>query len=195
MRTKASGESTLLLLDAVQVLRAEKVDYAVIGALAASVHGVVRASLDADALLSISASALNSLERRFRAAEFHTELRRGDADDPITAVLALRDVFENRVDLLVGIRGFDPAGFSRTIEVSFSGETLQFVGLEDFVAMKIFAGSPKDVADARSALEVSSEPPDLALLQTLAKRYGVTTIRTLERLLSDFSDVIGPEHR
>ena len=29
MRTKASGESTLLLLDAVQVLRAENVDYAI----------------------------------------------------------------------------------------------------------------------------------------------------------------------
>jgi hypothetical protein len=38
MRTKASGESTLLLLDAVQVLRAENVDYAIIGAMAASVQ-------------------------------------------------------------------------------------------------------------------------------------------------------------
>jgi hypothetical protein len=50
MRTKASGESTLLLLDAVQVLRAEHVDYAIIGAMAAAVHGVIRASRDADAL-------------------------------------------------------------------------------------------------------------------------------------------------
>ena len=52
MRTKASGESTLLLLDAVQVLRAENIDYAIVGAMAASVHGVIRASRDADALLS-----------------------------------------------------------------------------------------------------------------------------------------------
>ena len=153
MRTKASGESSLLLLDAVEVLRAEKVDYAVIGALAASVHGLVRASLD--------------------------------ADDSISAVLALYDEFENRVDLLVGIRGFDPSAFSRTIEVPFAGETLRFVGLEDFIAMKIFAGSPQDVADARNALEVSSEPPDLALLQTLVKRYGITTARSLESLLSE----------
>lgn len=153
MRTKASGESSLLLLDAVEVLRAEKVDYAVIGALAASVHGLVRASLD--------------------------------ADDSISAVLALYDEFENRVDLLVGIRGFDPSAFSRTIEVPFAGETLRFVGLEDFIAMKIFAGSPQDVADARNALKVSSEPPDLTLLQTLVKRYGITTARSLESLLSE----------
>ena len=61
MRTKASGESTLLLVDAVQVLCAAQVDYAIIGAMAASVHGVIRASRDADALLSTTASALPDL--------------------------------------------------------------------------------------------------------------------------------------
>ena len=103
MRTRASGESTLLLLDAVQILRAEKVDYAIVGAMAASVHGVIRASRDADALLSISTSALKGLEQSFKAAGFATELRRGDMTDPIGAVLTLHDEFENRVDLLVGL--------------------------------------------------------------------------------------------
>lgn len=184
MRTKASGESTLLLLDAVEILRAENVEYAVIGALAASVHGAIRASLDADALLSLGISALAGLERRFRIAGFVTELRRGDIDDPISAVLTLRDGFENRVDLLVGIRGFDPAAFSRTFEVPFGGESLRFVGLEDFVSMKAFAGGPKDLADARSALEAASEPPNLNLLRKLAARYGAATVRSLESLLS-----------
>jgi hypothetical protein len=184
MRTKASGESTLLLLDAVEILRAESVEYAVIGAMAASVHGAIRASLDADALLSIGMSALAGLERCFKAAGFVTELRRGDMDDPIGAVLTLRDGFENRVDLLVGIRGFDPAAFSRTFEVPFEGQSLRFISLEDFVTMKVFAGSPKDMADARSALEAASEPPNLDLLRKLAARYGSTTARLLESLLS-----------
>ena len=52
MRTSRSGESALLLLDVVDRLLAQKIDYAVIGALAASIHGVVRASMDADVLLS-----------------------------------------------------------------------------------------------------------------------------------------------
>ncbi len=93
MRTRGSGESALLLLDAVQVLRAANVDYAIIGAMAASVHGVIRASRDADALLSISPAALSRLERSFRAAGFGTELRQGDAGDPIGAVLAVHDQF------------------------------------------------------------------------------------------------------
>ena len=187
MRTKASGESALLLLDAIQILRGASVDYAVVGAMAASVHGVIRASLDADALLAISLSALAGLERSFKAAGFKTELRRGDMSDPIGAVLTLRDSFENRVDLLVGIRGFEPTAFSRTIEVALDGESLKFVGLEDFVAMKLFAGGPQDLVDARSALEAAPEPPNVELLQGLAKRYGPETARSLESLLSSFS--------
>src|SRR5580698_6250266 len=70
MRTKASGESTLLLVDAVELLRAAQIDYAIIGAMAASVHGVIRASRDADALLSITVAALPDLERRFAATGF-----------------------------------------------------------------------------------------------------------------------------
>jgi hypothetical protein len=66
MRTSASGESALLLLDVVQVLSREQVDYAIVGAMAASVYGVIRASRDADALLSISVPALTGLERTFR---------------------------------------------------------------------------------------------------------------------------------
>ena len=48
MRTRRSGESALLLLDAIEVLAREQVGYAVVGAMAASVHGVLRASMDAD---------------------------------------------------------------------------------------------------------------------------------------------------
>jgi hypothetical protein len=187
MRTKAGGESALLLLDAIQVLRSRNVDYAVVGALAASVHGVVRASFDADALLSISTSGLKELERSLKASGFKTELRRGDITDPVSAVLTLRDNFENSVDLLVGIRGFDPKAFSRTIEVALNGESLKFVGLEDFVAMKLFAGGPQDLVDARRALEATPEHPDMELLQGLARRYGPETARSLESLLSDCS--------
>ena len=48
MRTRRSGESALLLLDAIEVLAREQVGYAVVGAMAASVNGVLRASMDAD---------------------------------------------------------------------------------------------------------------------------------------------------
>lgn len=183
MRTRRAGESALLLLDAVDVLASEGVPYAVIGAMAASVHGVVRASMDADAVLSVTTDRLPGIERKFQRAGFRTELRHGDPDDPITAVLALSDSFDNRVDLLVGLHGLDPAAFARAVDIPFQGERLRVIGLEDFIAMKLFAGGPQDVSDARYALAAAGNTVDTDLLQRLASRYGRDTLDALEELL------------
>lgn len=130
MRTTGPGESALLLLDAVDVLTAEGINYAVVGAMAGSVHGIVRASFDADAVLSLSVQRAPELERKFTAAGFQTTLRRGDPDDPIGALLSLSDAFENRVDLLIGLRGLEPTAFSRAIELTFEKTALRVIVTE-----------------------------------------------------------------
>ena len=184
MRTKQPGESALLLLDAVDVLAHGGVAYAVIGAMAASVHGMVRASIDADAVLALPISELGRLEREFRQSGFVTELRYGDTDDPIAAVLALSDGHDNRVDLLVGIQGLDPGAFARAVEVPFQGSSLRVAALEDFIAMKLFAHGPQDVADAQFALAVAGIAIDHDLLRALAARFGHETSAALESLLA-----------
>jgi predicted nucleotidyltransferase len=184
MRTRSAGQSTLLLLDAIAVLKSEAVEYAVIGALAASVHGALRATADADALLSIAVSKLANLGRAFGKAGFEAELRHGDADDPIPAMLVLSDTHSNRVDLLGGLRGLDPQLFSRTIEVPFSGDSLRVVGREDFIAMKCFAGGPQDIADARVALRSAQQSIDLDLLRRVTRRFGRAAADVLEQLLT-----------
>ena len=183
MRPTGVGQSALLLLDAIAVLTSERVDYAVIGAMAASIYGVVRASLDADAVLSLGQHKQSDLERTFRAAGFQTELRLGDADDPIPAVLQLTDRFENRVDLLVGLRGLERDAFARVVEVQFQGVALRVIGREDFIAMKVFAGGPQDRSDAKSAITAAGGHLDLALLRRLTQRYGRAASDSLERLL------------
>jgi hypothetical protein len=74
MRTNRSGESALLLLDVVDLLAVQKIEYAVIGALAASVHGAVRASMDADVVLSIGMGEAEDLDRACKTAGFLTAL-------------------------------------------------------------------------------------------------------------------------
>lgn len=183
MRTSRSGQSALLLLDAVAILSARKIPFAVIGAMAASVHGIVRASMDADAVLSLTIQETPALEREFRAAGFQTELRRGDPDDPISGVLNLTDTYGNRVDLLVGIRGLDPAAFSRTVELQFHGTALRVIGLEDFIAMKIFAGGPQDLADARAVISAAGDRLNQPHAKELAQRFGWDVAVVLEGLL------------
>jgi hypothetical protein len=169
-------------LDVVEVLSREGVDYAVVGALAAAVYGAIRASADADALVSITVAKLSSLSQAFKKKGFVVELRRGDAEDPIPAMLIISDRHQNRVDLLGGLRGLDPQTLSRATECPFGGSTLRVVSREDFIAMKCFAGGPQDLEDARIALK-TAEQLDLDLLRRVARRFGRPAADALELLL------------
>ena len=184
MRTSKAGQSALLLFDVVEILRRENVDYAVIGAFALSVLGVVRATMDADALLNTSRARLAQLEELFEQAGFTAELRRGRADDPIPNLLVLSDDFGNQVELLGSLRGMDPQILSRAFEVKLRGETLRVVRREDFIALKCFAGGPQDLLDARSAYETAEGPIDLDLLRTVTRRFGRDAADRLEEILA-----------
>jgi predicted nucleotidyltransferase len=183
MRTERAGQSALLLLDAVEILQRGKIDYAVIGAFALSVHGVVRASTDVDVLLFTTPQDLATLRARFQRGGFGTELRHGEPDDPIPALLVLSDSHNNHVDLLGGLRGMDPAILSRTVEVPFMGVNLRIAGREDFIAMKCFAGGPQDILDAQSAYRSAQSPVDLDLLRAVTRRFGRDAADNLEQVL------------
>lgn len=184
MRTSQPGQSALLFLDAAEILQREKVAYAVTGAFALSVHGTIRGTMDVDAVVHASTRQLASLRKMFERAGFQTELRRGDPDDPIPAMIVLRDTYGNQVELLGGLRGMDPEVFSRTLEVPFLGATLHFVGLEDFIAMKCFAGVPQDILDARDAYVGAQRPVDLDLLRAATRRFGRAAADKLEEVLA-----------
>lgn len=184
MRTRQAGESALLLLDAVEVLERAGIAYAVVGAMAAAVHGVVRASMDADAVILLPAHRVTELAHECCAAGFIAEVRHGDPDDPIGAVLALSDEFGNRVDLLLGLRGLGADTYSRAIVIPFQDCHLRVVGREDLIAMKLFARGPQDLVDAEQALVASGEVLDLALLRKLSAAYGPETLAALEQMLA-----------
>jgi hypothetical protein len=185
VRTQHAGQAALLFLDVVEILQREKVDYAVIGAFALSVHGTIRGTMDVDAVVHTSPRQLAKLKASFDSAGFSTQLRRGDPDDPIPAMLVLRDKFENQVDLLGGLRGLDPEVFSRTLEIPLMGVNLRIVGREDFIAIKCFAGGPQDMIDARSAYRSAQGPIDLDLLRTVTRRFGREAADKLEQVLAE----------
>jgi len=141
MRARGPGQSALLLLDVAATLGNQGIDYVVIGAMAAAVHGSIRATTDADALVSVGVAKLKHLQGALKRAGLSADLRQGDAEDPIRALLAVTDKHRNRVDILAGLRGLDAGAFSRAIEVPLFGSSLRVVGREDFIAMKCFAGN------------------------------------------------------
>jgi predicted nucleotidyltransferase len=183
MRATRSGESALLLLDVIDLLADQSIEYAVVGALAASIHGAVRASMDADVVLSVGVPQAEGIEQKLKIGGFQTELARGDFDDPIPALLKVIDQYGNRVDLLIGLKGLEPQAFSRVTTVAFQGSTVRFIGREDFIAMKVFAGGPMDLVDAARAVTAAGASLDLELVRRLAKRFGRDALESLERLL------------
>jgi len=183
MRTTRSGESALLLLDVIDLLADQNIECAVVGALAASIHGAVRASMDADVVLSVGVPQAEGIGRKLKTAGFQTELVRGDFDDPIPALLKVIDQYGNRVDLLIGLKGLEAQAFSRATPVAFQGSTVRFIGREDFIAMKVFAGGPMDLVDATRAVMAAGSSLDLELIRRLAKRFGRAASESLEQLL------------
>lgn len=183
MRVSGPGQSALLMADIAAFLEARGVRYAVIGAMAAAVHGVVRASLDADAVVSLQIREAQAVRQELVAVGYEAAVRTGDADDPIPGLLEIKDRHGNRVDLLLGLRGMDPELLNRTWQVQLGDATLEIVGREDFIAMKAFAGGPVDLADARAVIELDPRSLDLELLRRLAQRFGRDAARIVEDLL------------
>ena len=183
MRATQPGQSALLLLDVLEVLAKDHAGYAVVGAMAAAVHGAVRASLDADAVAFITVGRAHDLQKKLEAAGFNAVLRLGDDDDPIPALLMVEDKHGNRVDLLIGLRGLDPAALDRLIDVPFQGAILKVLGREDFIATKLFAGGPQDLADAEAAMTVDKAALDMPLLRRLTELFGSAAKRNLDGVL------------
>ncbi|MGH8243143.1 MAG: hypothetical protein ACRETY_07300 [Steroidobacteraceae bacterium] len=184
MRATGPGQSLLLLLDVVALLKEQGIDHAVVGALALSVYGAVRATTDADALVSLPPPKLAELERMLQKAGLMAELRRGDSEDPIPALLKITDQFGNQVDLLGGLRGLDPDAFNRTFKVKFADATLRIIAREDFIAMKCFAAGPQDIADAQAVMRMADPPIDVDLVRRVTRRFGRPAADALEGLLA-----------
>jgi predicted nucleotidyltransferase len=173
------------MADVADFLEARGVRYAVIGAMAAAVHGVVRASLDADAVVVLQVREAQALRQALIEAGYEAAVRTGDADDPIPGLLEIKDRHGNRVDLLLGLRGMDPELLNRTRQVRLADATLEIVGREDFIAMKAFAGGPVDLADARAIIDLDRGSLDLELLRRLAQRFGRDAVRVVQELVGD----------
>jgi len=185
MRAKESGQSPLLLLDVIDILNKAKVPYVVIGAMAVSFYGVVRSSLDADAIIRIEkdSKVLDKLRTALTKAGMNVVIKKGNFEDPLVGVILIEDNHGNHVDLLLGIKKADNSLFKRGQRIEFQGETINIVGVEDLIAMKIYAGSPKDLADVQGILAVSKEVIDQKRLIRFVGNFGKEAADTLREMV------------
>ena len=188
MADQAAPDPSRLLSRIGSILDEAGADWAVIGAMAVAYHGWVRASLDADALISLKKSSLDidQLGERLRKEGWNVEVRMGEPGDPLGFVVRIRDSHGNQADLIGGIRKLDPGFFDRIQREEWDGAALKFASTEDLLALKFYAGGPKDLEDAEGILKVRAGSMDHSLVSGLSKPFGRNAAEVCERLLAKF---------
>lgn len=131
-------------------LETRGVPCALIGGAALAVHGVARATLDADLLVS----ELGVLDASFwRGLEFQgpPQIRRGDVDDPLEGLVRFEDL-DGCVDVVVMTPRWISDLLARRAWIDLEGQRVPVVQAADLVLLKLVAGGPQDLLDVRLLL-------------------------------------------
>ncbi len=142
--------------------------FALIGGLAVSAWGIVRATQDIDFLADSDPSPLRDLALRGRLQKFWerrgsaVKWRSGGADDPIPLLLRLQMLRPTpgiTADVLWAHKRWQREALLRTVTLKVSDLGVLVLHPEDLVLMKLEAGGPQDLLDVEGL--ISNPPPEL----------------------------------
>lgn len=138
------------LIEFIELLNANGVEYLIVGGFAVAWHGYPRFTADIDFLIRPDRANGELLVKALKAFGFRSlELVADDFSRPDQIVqLGLKP---NRIDLITSISGvtFDEAWASR-IEGSIEGTPVLFIGREALLRNKLATGRPEDMRDAEA---------------------------------------------
>jgi hypothetical protein len=172
---------------AVGALESLGLDYALFGGIAVNAWGRIRATRDADILLSAARTDPDRLCAAFRNAGFSHQ----DRVDRVrlseagilrfwypAGVLGL----SIKVDVVLGSTDYHDTVVSRRVVRRAFGEEFAFASLEDCILLKLLAGRPVDLADSVELLAIHAGNVDRSYLESVAPRLGVA--RALDECLA-----------
>ena len=150
--------------------------YALIGGFAVSAWGVPRATNDLDFALAVGSADPGDLATLLKA-EFHP----GDLNDPLRGVFRCSLKIEDYtipVQLILLPAVWEHLVFQKVVSLAVFGCTVPVVNWQSLVLLKLYAGGPQDLLDARQILAVRQ--PNRNELQE------VTQLAEQVNLLADF---------
>jgi hypothetical protein len=166
------------------------IHFALIGGLAMSAWGVIRATADIDLLAHSIPSPLRDPGLRHRMKSFLesrgsvVDWRVGDSDDPIPLLLRIRltpPAPGIDADILWAHKQWQREALARTVTLKVSGMDVFVLHPEDLILLKLEAGGPQDLLDVESLLAESPPQLDIVGLKRKARRLRLST--TLAKLL------------
>ena len=159
-------------------LREHNSAFAVIGAAALAVHGVVRSTQDLDLLVTDRRCLEADYWAAMRTAGVEAAVYRGDDADPLAGMVRLGAAGQSDVDVVVGKSGWHAGVIDRAVAERIDDADVPVARAADLVLLKLYAGGPQDAWDIaqllaageRGALSVEIEarlpelPPEAARL-------------------------------
>jgi len=148
----------MLFLELHQLLKREKIPYALVGGFAVSLHGVVRGTVDVDIVLPHKEDVFVRFEAVLKKAHYASRL-------PVNAqeVFQFRQEYIERRNLVAWtfIHQQDPSKYIDVVlthnldkmkveYVQFQKEKIPLVALEDLIAMKKQSGRMQDLEDIKA---------------------------------------------
>lgn len=180
-----AGESLLSSVEAaVRALDSACIRYAVIGGVAAAAWGRARSTADADILIGIDpgtaegdrtmAEAIDALRRAGFAHLERADRRRIGDRIVLHFWFPIRPQgLSVRVDLLAGSGNLDRKVIERAVVRKIDGFEVRIAACEDLILLKLSAGRPIDVVDAKELLALNRDRIDRAYLAENAARMGI----------------------
>ncbi len=181
------------LADAIRFLDHRQIPYALIGDLAASLQGEPRVTADVDAVIGTTVEDALKLLNNLEGSPFEPLFPGVDEVVRQAFILPLRHRKTGvKVDLSIGLSGFEQQLIERAERVTVAGESLRIATSEDLVVMKLLAGRPRDIQDAQGIAVVRGEQLDWAYCQKTAVELGTAVDQDLATQLRKLKAEFGP---
>lgn len=149
------------LADAIAMLDGRGIRCAVIGGLAVSLRGLPRMTVDVDLVIQAGIDDCLRMARDLTSSPFMPLFEGVEEVVSSAFILPVRHrVTGVRVDLAIGMSGFERDSISRATPVMVGSETIPVVSVEDLLVMKAVAGRPQDDSDIRGLIDVQRDSID-----------------------------------
>jgi len=159
--------------------------FALLGGLAVSTWGVIRATQDIDFIADCDPSPIgnialrDNIQRFLKAQDSSAEWRVGGADDPIPLLLhvVLAAKFHAiSADILWAHRNWQREALQRAVTIDFDAQSIPVLHPEDLILMKIDAGGPQDLLDVEQLLATVQNQIDIDRLKSSAAQLRLSAI-------------------
>lgn len=181
------------LADAAAFLRDERLAYALIGGIAASLHGQPRVTADVDLVVAADVDRALELLRSLDGKPFSPLFDGAEQVVERAFILPMRHgVTGIKVDLAIGLSGFERQAIARAEPITLGDHTIFVARAEDVILLKLLAGRPQDEQDIRGIVVAQHENLDwpycLKVATELEEATGQALARRIHELRQDSAE-------